>query len=119
MIEDRLQAAIETVCAGSALGLVARWALIGVVAAVILVRVRGGGFGWAIGSALFALGATALVVLGACVRAEGPRHSSGRVSHCLRPPVSPLNPEPGDVATADGCGTVTRLSRYPGRIAAR
>ncbi|HXU63686.1 MAG TPA: hypothetical protein VN962_18440 [Polyangia bacterium] len=73
MFEDELQGAIETVCASSWLGLVARWALIGVVAAVILIRLRGCDFGWRIGAALFAIGATALVLLGSSVRAEAPR----------------------------------------------
>jgi len=70
MFEGELQGAIDTVCAGSRLGLVARWALTGVVAAVILVRLRGCDFGWRIGAALFAIGATALVLLGTSVRAE-------------------------------------------------
>ncbi len=51
-------------------GLVARWAMIGVVAAVILVRLGSSDFGWRVGTALFAIGATALVLLGASVRVE-------------------------------------------------
>jgi hypothetical protein len=54
-------------------GLVASWAVIGVVAVVIIVRLRGDGFGGRLGGALFAIGAAALIVLCGSVRREAPR----------------------------------------------
>jgi len=51
-------------------GVVAIWALIGVVAAVILVRLHDGDFGMGAGAGLFVIGGFALGVLCASARAE-------------------------------------------------
>jgi cytochrome c-type biogenesis protein CcmE len=56
------------------LGLVGMWAAIGVVAAVILVRLRNGNFGFRVGAALFAIGGTAIVLLCASARPGAPFH---------------------------------------------
>jgi len=45
------------------IGFVAMWASIGVVAAVILVRLRDGDFGLRVGAGLFAIGGAAVILM--------------------------------------------------------
>lgn len=56
-------------------GTVAEWALIGVVAVVIIVRLRGDDFGRLLGGALIAIGGAALIVLCVAVRPEAGWHT--------------------------------------------
>jgi hypothetical protein len=60
------------------LGAVARWALICVVVAAIIVRLRGGDFGGRPGAVLIAIGSAALICLCVAVRREGWRTDVGR-----------------------------------------
>jgi hypothetical protein len=74
MFEDGLRPAVETAYTLAPIALVAIWALLGVIAAVILIRLREDDFGLRVGAALFAIGAAGLVLLGASVQPEAPQH---------------------------------------------
>ena len=63
MIEDAFRTAFDLARKALPFGLVGMWAAVGVVAAVILVRLRDRDFGFAVGAALFAIGGAALVLL--------------------------------------------------------
>jgi len=53
-------------------GFVGMWASIGVVAAVILVRLRDGDFGFRVGAGLFAIGGAAVILMCAQLRPSRP-----------------------------------------------
>jgi cytochrome c-type biogenesis protein CcmE len=72
VIEDALQRVFDVARTPAPVGLVAAWAAIGVVAAVIVVRLRDGVFGRRVGAALFALGGASVVLLCVAARAEAP-----------------------------------------------
>ena len=72
MIEDALREAVAAARTPVPLALIATWAALGVVAAVIVVRLRDGDFGRPAGAGLFAIGAASVALLCAVGRYEAP-----------------------------------------------
>ena len=71
MIEEVLRDALDAARAPVPLPLIAMWAAVAVVAAVIVVRLRNGDFGWGPGAALFAIGGASVALLCAVGRPQG------------------------------------------------